>query len=163
MSIKKKYLDGEYADKNPSFHVEDSPWKAQQILKGIRRCRLSPLSIVEVGCGAGDILVQLSTHFPSATFTGYEPSPQGYAMCQQRESENICYSNSDMFDDSRKFDLCLCIDVFEHIEDYFVFLRALSQKAPYHIFHILEEFSFFLLLIYIPFFLLKLSWKMRPG
>ena len=75
MPITKEYVDGEYFEKNPSFHAEDSPWKAQQILKGIERCALSPSSIAEVGCGAGEILVQLAEQMPSATFTGYEPSP----------------------------------------------------------------------------------------
>ena len=60
MSINEEYLDGEYIEKNPTFHVEDSPWKARQILNGIEKCQLSPENIAEVGCGAGEILVQLS-------------------------------------------------------------------------------------------------------
>lgn len=136
MSISKEYLTGEYAQKNPSFHVEDSPWKTQQILKGIERCGLSPQSIAEVGCGAGEILVQLSKHLASATFTGYELSPQGFALCKERESSKIHYHNTDISTTDQQFDLLLCIDVFEHIEDYFTFLRTLSDKAHTFIFHV---------------------------
>jgi hypothetical protein len=35
-----------------------------------------------------------------------------------------------------RYDLLLCIDVFEHIEDFFSFLRALSKKADKVIFKI---------------------------
>jgi hypothetical protein len=35
----------------------------------------------------------------------------------------------------------LAIDVFEHIEDYFGFLRALHKKGKYKIFHIPLEMS----------------------
>lgn len=31
MSINDIYLDGDYAKKNPEFHVEHSEWKAGQI------------------------------------------------------------------------------------------------------------------------------------
>ena len=58
------YTSGEYAAKNPTYHVEDSAWKAHQILKIIQRNNLQPLSICEVGCGAGEILRQLQSNLP---------------------------------------------------------------------------------------------------
>jgi hypothetical protein len=136
MSINQQYLDGEYTDKNPSFHVEDSPWKAQQILKGIQRTDLRPESVCEIGCGAGEILVQLSKALPDTRFQGYELSPQGYAMCQERKSDRIGFSDQDLFTVDRTFDLMLCIDVFEHVEDPYGFLRKLAAKSRNFIFHI---------------------------
>jgi hypothetical protein len=53
------YTQGEYLKKHPTWHVEDSPWKAEQIIKIMERNRLKPNSICEVGCGAGEILNQL--------------------------------------------------------------------------------------------------------
>jgi hypothetical protein len=38
--------------------------------------------------------------------------------------------------DSPAFDLLLCLDVLEHVEDYFGFLRGLRGKATHNIFHI---------------------------
>lgn len=136
MSINQQYLDGEYTDKNPSFHVEDSPWKARQILKGIQRTGLQPKTVCEIGCGAGEILVQLSTALPDARFQGYELGPQGYAMCQERKSDRIGFSDQDLFTVDRTFDLMLCIDVFEHVEDPCGFLRRLAGKSRNYIFHI---------------------------
>ncbi len=48
------YKDGRYLELNPTWHVEDSPWKAKQIFEIIHRNRLQPKSICEIGCGAGD-------------------------------------------------------------------------------------------------------------
>ena len=40
MNIPKKYINGEYLEKNPTWDVEDSPWKAEHILKIINRNKL---------------------------------------------------------------------------------------------------------------------------
>src|SRR5690606_39364807 len=48
-------------------------------------------------------------------------------------SSDVC--SSDLIPDGG-FDLVLCIDVFEHIEDYLGFLRILRDKGTYKLFHI---------------------------
>jgi hypothetical protein len=40
-----KYTTREYLDRNPTWHIEDSPWKAGQILKIIMRNNLNVNSI----------------------------------------------------------------------------------------------------------------------
>lgn len=137
-SIGTAYLDGSYLDKNPSFHVEDSPWKSEQIFRMLRRRGVRPKTIVEVGCGAGEILVQLSRRLPEAQFSGYELSPQAFDLCRARQTQQIRYFNvgiAEMPTDDRS-DVLLCIDVFEHVEDYFGFLRRLKGHARSFIFHI---------------------------
>jgi cyclopropane fatty-acyl-phospholipid synthase-like methyltransferase len=129
-----EYLDGRYHEKNPTFHVEDSAGKAREILKMMRQESLTPRTIAEVGCGAGEILVQLSRELPEARFTGYEVSPQGFELCRTRESERVRFFNRDAPLDAAE--LLLCVDVFEHVEDYFGFLRDLREKASSFIFHI---------------------------
>ena len=44
-------------------------------------------------------------------------------------------------DDGSYFDIVMAIDVFEHVEDYFGFLRKLREKAEYKIFHIPLDLS----------------------
>jgi len=39
------------------------------------------------------------------------------------------------------FDSLLCIDVFEHVEDYIGFVKTLKSKATYKIFHIPLDIS----------------------
>ncbi|MFT5402598.1 MAG: 2-polyprenyl-3-methyl-5-hydroxy-6-metoxy-1,4-benzoquinol methylase [Verrucomicrobiales bacterium] len=137
--ISKIYVSGEYHDKNPSFHVEDSPWKADQICKMLDGHKIQPKHICEIGCGAGEILNQLHQRLPDGTeFSGYELSPQAFEMCQPRAKPRLNFYNANLFETPppQKFDLMLCMDVFEHIEDYFQFLRNLSQHATQFIFHI---------------------------
>ncbi len=83
------YASGEYLENNSTWHVEDSPWKAIQINNILSKNNVESKTICEVGCGAGEILKQLSHKLPSANFYGYELSPQAYEMCKTRESHNI--------------------------------------------------------------------------
>ena len=88
MSITSRYITGEYHENNPTFHVEDSPWKAGQIQKMLESENVSPIRVAEVGCGAGEILVQLANRYPKSRFDGFELSPQGFALCKPRESDS---------------------------------------------------------------------------
>ncbi len=137
------YLGDEYARHNPTYHVEDSSWKAGHILSMIRRHGLEPKTICDVGCGAGEILRQLQRSLPDETrLQGYEISPRAVALCRQRENERLSFHCEDFAATSTpKFDLLLCIDVFEHVEDYIGFLRALRERATHKIFHIPLDLS----------------------
>jgi len=137
------YKTGEYVERNPTYHVEDSSWKARQILRMIRKNSLKPPKVCEIGCGAGEILKQLQSNLPDDTeFFGYEISPQAFALCQQRENERLHFYCEDLIKSDRPyFDVLLCIDVFEHVEDYIGFLRDLRGKARYKLFHIPLDMS----------------------
>ena len=137
------YKQGEYLEKNPTWHIEDSPWKAEQLIKIITRNHLQPTSICEVGCGAGEILNQLYYQLPqNIKFTGYEISPQAYALCQKRVKERMQFYLKNLVDDKEAFfDLVIAIDLIEHIENCFGFLRDLHKKAEYKIIHIPLELS----------------------
>src|SRR3954447_10713433 len=76
------YSNAEYLASNPTWHVEDSPWKAQKIYEILRRNNLKPSRIAEIGCGAGEILVQLKVHLPESSFVGYEMSEQAFALAR---------------------------------------------------------------------------------
>jgi hypothetical protein len=137
------YRSGEYVEKNPTYHVEDSPWKARQILKMIRKHHLEPRTVCEIGCGAGEILRQLQAGLPETTeLYGYEISSQAFALCEERAGERLHFYCEDLLaSDAGPFDLLLCIDVFEHVEDYLGFLRKLRPRADYKIFHIPLDLS----------------------
>ncbi len=135
------YSDGSYLEKNPSWGVEDSSWKALQINKLLIKNNVAPKNWVEVGCGAGEILKQLSFSYPEAIFTGYEVSPQAFKLALSRQTKNIHFHLKNLLDENLFFDCLLCIDVFEHVEDYFGFLRGLKNKAEYKVFHIPLDLS----------------------
>jgi hypothetical protein len=93
-------------------------------------------TVCEVGCGAGEILKQLSVTYPKTMFSGYEVSPHAFKLCAQREGEKVKYFMSNLLESDDKFDVLLCIDVFEHVEDYMGFLKQLKAKSTFQIFHI---------------------------
>jgi SAM-dependent methyltransferase len=135
------YSNAEYLANNPTWHVEDSPWKAQKIYDILRRNNLKPSRIAEIGCGAGEILVQLKAWLPDSSFVGYEMSEQAFALARSREREGVHYINSNMLDENVHFDALLCVDVFEHVDDYIGFIKSLRGYANYKIFHIPLDLS----------------------
>lgn len=145
VSTKKEdiYTAGKYLANNPTWHEEDSPWKARHIVKMLSQNNLQPQSICEVGCGAGEILNQLYHMLPdNVSFSGFEISPQAYEISKQKAKERLNYYLKDLLKEPEcRFDLLLAIDVFEHIEDYFGFLRKIQTRAEYKIFHIPLDIS----------------------
>jgi cyclopropane fatty-acyl-phospholipid synthase-like methyltransferase len=137
------YTDGTYLRNNPDWHVDDSPWKAKHIATMLERHGIVPQTVCEVGCGAGEILRSLSTHLePSTKFFGYEISPNAYQLCSQKASEKFTFRLANILEDEKAyFDVVMAIDVFEHVEDYFGFLRKLRAKGQYKLFHIPLDMS----------------------
>jgi hypothetical protein len=135
------YQSGEYLEKNPRWHAADSPWKAAQILKMIRRQNLNPATVCEVGCGAGEILNRLHAELPATDFFGYEVSPQAYEICSAKTKKRLQFRLGDLLETEERFDLLLCIDVFEHVPDYLSFLERLRGRANRFIFHIPLDLS----------------------
>jgi cyclopropane fatty-acyl-phospholipid synthase-like methyltransferase len=140
--MKSIYEEGEYLKNNPDWHVADSPWKADFIHSILNKNKIQANSICEVGCGAGEILVQLSKKMPTTKYSGYEFSPQAFAESKKRAAQNISYYNEDVFSDKENhFDVVMAIDVFEHVEDYFGFLTKMKGKGTYKIYHIPLDLS----------------------
>lgn len=132
------YTQGDYLESNPTWHEEDSPWKVKQIARMISKNNLQPGSVCEVGCGAGEILNLLYQDLPdNVSFVGYDISPQAYELSKPKAKDRLEFNLKDLTQEpDRRFDLLLVIDVFEHVEDYFGFLRGIRGKAEYKIFHI---------------------------
>jgi SAM-dependent methyltransferase len=137
-----RYTSGEYLASNPTWHAEDSAWKASQVLGMLHRHGLRPGAVCEVGCGVGEVLRELHdrmSHRPS--FVGYEISPQALALAASRSSERLEFRLGNGLEDDEKFDLILLIDVIEHVEDYFSLLRGLRTRSRHTILHIPLELS----------------------
>lgn len=140
------YQNGDYLKYNSTWHEEDSYWKAAQIKAILDVNEIIPKTISEVGCGAGGILTALSEKLPNTNFFGYEISPQAFELCNTKSSEKIKYKQKNILEEDVFYECMLCIDVFEHIEDYMGFLRELKLKANYKIFHIPLEINVFSIL-----------------
>src|ERR1035441_10371379 len=138
-TVENIYTDGAYLDKTGgTWHLQDSPFKAQQIATMLaRHPEVQPNSICEIGCGAGGILSELQKVLPGhVTLTGYEISPQAHAISTRFSNSQCRYVLGDAFADSSTYDLALVMDVVEHVEDCFAFLRSARQKGRWKLYHI---------------------------
>jgi SAM-dependent methyltransferase len=132
----KSYESGEYLAKNPTWDIEDSAWKAEQVRKIFSRNDLSPRSVVEVGCGAGGILAALHDASPEVQYVGFEIAPDASRFWDIYKEKNILFVIDDFLSaDTPHFEALLLLDVIEHIPDPFAFLKALRGRADYFVFH----------------------------
>jgi len=136
------YIDGRYAASNPNYHIADSDWKARHVLALLQRHGVAPGSVAEVGCGAGEIVKRICDAMPAVReFEGWEISPQAIALCREREGGRLVFRHGDLLASELSFDLVLCLDVFEHVDDYLGFLRRLRARGRRFVFHIPLDLS----------------------
>lgn len=135
-----RYRSGAYLDHNPTWHEEDSAWKAEQIEALIRRHRLEPARVVEVGCGAGGVLHRLAERLDDGrrTFDGYDIAPAAIERAKGLAPRRCTFHCGDplVAPPREPWDLLLAIDVFEHVPDYMGFLERCQRAARYKIYHV---------------------------
>ena len=133
------YNNQTYLQNNPGWHEEDAPYKAVYILKLLKRNAIVVQSIGDAGCGTGGILAQLEENLPAVQrFTGFDISADAIQLAKAKETGKTTFEVKDIAgsDSIVLFDLLLVIDVIEHIQDYFSFLKGIVSKSNYTIFHI---------------------------
>jgi SAM-dependent methyltransferase len=138
----KRYTDGTYLADNPGWHEYGAAWKARKVAEALKRHGLSPKTVAEVGCGAGGILASLQERLSGdVVLSGFDISPQAIEIAKGRSNARLSYACTNFLERTEAFDLLMAMDVFEHVEDYFSFLRALRGRAKQHVFHIPLELS----------------------
>jgi len=137
------YVNGEYFSNNPDWDIADAQWKTDVIIELIKRNKLSPKEVVEVGCGAGENLVELlKKAIRIEKMTGYDISPQAINLASKKATDRISFFNEDITGkENIHTDLMLVIDVVEHVDDYYSFLRKLKTKSDWFVFHIPLDLS----------------------
>jgi SAM-dependent methyltransferase len=123
-----QYLDGRYRDANPTWHVEDSAWKANLVCELLALHGVTPDTVADVGCGVGEVLRLLHERLRTSRCVGFDVSPYAISQARTRETEGLLFSP---FDQSRceDFELILLLDVIEHVEDYFALLRWVRTRS----------------------------------
>jgi len=136
--LKQLYTSGAYLKLHPHWHAEESPWKADQIMRMLARHHLAPGTVSELGCGVGEILKQLQGRLDDdCQFWGYDISPQAIELAQEKANERLNFRVVDIQQEQiESSDLMLLIDVLEHIEDPYAFLAAIKKTAEYKLFHV---------------------------
>lgn len=132
------YLNGEYYKKNPNSGVEDASWKAEIIYKLLMNNNVQAKEVVEVGCGSGMVLVELEKRDKQIEkLIGYDISPQAFELAKKNASDKLFFYNEDLAsNESIHTELLLMIDVLEHVDDYYGFLRKLKIKSKHFVFHV---------------------------
>lgn len=137
-----RYTAGRYLGVNPTWDIEDSPWKASQVARMIRRHGLVLRTLVDIGCGAGGVLAELRSIFPDARLCGFDIAPDAATFWPQHAGKDIEFHVGDFLEsDSGHYDLLLLLDVLEHLSDPFNFLARLKGRADRYIFHVPLDLS----------------------
>jgi SAM-dependent methyltransferase len=131
-----RYLNGEYLSQNPTWDIEDSPWKAAIIARLLLDNNAAPSTLADVGCGAGQVLVELRRAFPQAHFEGFDISPDAERFWAGGRAFGIKLSVGNFFEVAQpRYDVLLALDVIEHLQNPFEFLGQLLGRASYFVFH----------------------------
>lgn len=134
--VDERYTGGDYLAENPTWHEEDAPWKAKHIDAILKRNGLKPKSLCEVGCGTGAIIEILARSYPGMEVEGFEIAPAAYERSLSRVVPNLRFNLGSPFGGEKRFDLCMAIDVVEHVENPFDFIRSMKAMSDWQVFHI---------------------------
>ena len=137
------YTEGGYYKSNPDWHQEGSKYKADLVLEFIKKFQLPTGLLVEVGCGAGEVLAELAKSLPaSSVLKGYDISPQAIQIAAKKATLQLSFYLDDYTQlNEPKADLVLVLDVVEHVDDVYSCLRRLRDKGRTFIFHIPLDMS----------------------
>lgn len=131
-----------YVQNNPTWHEEDAPWKAAHIAGILRKNNVPTGTLCEIGCGTGDVLLNLAKEFPESRLSGFEISPAAFNRAKSKETDRTTFQLADATaEPGLSFDVVMAIDVFEHVEDYLSFLKKIREIGTYKVFHIPLDLS----------------------
>ena len=64
------YNNSKYLSSNPSWHTEDSSYKASLVQSALDSLPARPISVIDYGCGAGQVSAILAQSNPDKRFIG---------------------------------------------------------------------------------------------
>jgi predicted TPR repeat methyltransferase len=137
------YINGQYLKNNSTWGVEDSIWKSDMIIQLLQYNKVEPTEVIEVGCGTGAILENLSKRCPFIkSLRGFDISPQAIEIARARQNNQLTFYCEDFtLTKDIRTDLLLVIDVLEHLDDFYDFLRKIKPLSRYFVFHIPMDLS----------------------
>ena len=141
------YSSGGYF-RDVTRHSEDAKFKANSFLRiclpFIRRNNLTINSLIDVGCGSGDIVKLIVNSLKSEGINlnvvkGYDVSPH----VKKLKDELIEYIHGDFCKSNEFVDIVTLFDVFEHVPDPIEFIKLVSKHCKIIVFHIPLEYCFY--------------------
>jgi 2-polyprenyl-3-methyl-5-hydroxy-6-metoxy-1,4-benzoquinol methylase len=98
-------------------------------------------SVLDAGCGEGEIIHRVVQRYEPERIVGVDIDP-GLVDKLRRTYPNHEFRTAELEDyhDPRPYDVVLCLEVLEHIPDYFAALNALARlSAPRYIISVPNE------------------------
>ncbi len=133
MSELKSFYEDWAAAREASPDVQDyerlaSAWKWQHLELLVRSAGASPRSILEFGCGSGEMLELAGRAFPEAVLHGIDLAERMLAMASERlpRGRFIAGGVETLAAWPEPVDLVLAVDILEHLEDPRPAARALG-------------------------------------
>jgi SAM-dependent methyltransferase len=126
-------LEGEEAARMGRWRALGARSKADHVHTLLDRAGVDPNSIVEIGCGSGDVLAELHRRGLSPVLDGFELSHRAAEIARSR---NVA-RRVEPFDglhvpaDDDEYDLAVLTHVIEHVPDPLPLLREAARVAPH--------------------------------
>ena len=141
MNNLKKHYQENYEDhfsvnENSTFFTKDhsidrstyvANWISNILDNNVKKIR----SIIEVGCGTGSLLTQLSSKYPNKKILGIETSPKAIEIGKKNDLD---IRSMDTYSSNNKMDLVISYAVIEHTPNpsqFFKFLLSLINPDGY--------------------------------
>jgi SAM-dependent methyltransferase len=108
-------------------------WKWAHLLPLIRRFLPAPQSVLELGCGSGEMLALARRDFGPIAIHGLDLSARMIAMAAERlpGADLVAGDWSRLASMPLRVDLALAVDILEHLPDPAPAARLLGEKAAY--------------------------------
>jgi len=103
------------------------------IQKAITSLGMAPRNILDAGCGLGSTVVDMTDLYPDARITGIDFSQYAIEWTKKRFPQHTWHVvNLEQNNQLEKFDLVICTEVIEHLENYTKVITNLIKLLSPH-------------------------------
>lgn len=134
-----RYDNGSDAEMNPDWQATEASEKADAIVKLINMMDFEPSSILDVGCGRGQVLLDVKRQFDATGRThiqwaGWDTSFDAIERCPA--TPGVHWRGGNVLVSNAWGEVVLCIDTFEHVGNEVGWLTRLREHGRMFVFRI---------------------------
>jgi ubiquinone/menaquinone biosynthesis C-methylase UbiE len=139
----KAAYDNHYSDKTEAWRRIGAKGKAENIIEITKNCNFN--SIIEVGAGDGNILLELSKKNFCKNYAAAEISDSAIEQIKKKAitglNEIVQFDGYKLPFADEAFDLAICSHVIEHVEHPRILLREIKRISKAQVFEVPIDFS----------------------